>query len=131
MADISDILRLARSRNATDVHIVAGSPVLFRIERELQPVTKEPLTALAARQLCLSLLTPPQVAEFEASKDFDIMFADVDHKRYRVNVGYNDGDVGAVIRLLASEPMPLETLRLPEIVEKLTRARKGLILITG
>src|SRR6185369_10073641 len=68
---------------------------------------------------------------FETNKDFDIMFADGDHKRYRVNVGYNDGDVGAVIRLLASEPMPLEALRLPEIAEKLTRARKGMILITG
>jgi twitching motility protein PilT len=57
--------------------------------------------------------------------------ADADNHRYRVNVSFNDGDVGGVIRLLSAEPIPLDRLYLPEVVERLTRARKGLILITG
>ena len=31
MSDIGNILNLARSKQAGDVHIVSGSPVLFRV----------------------------------------------------------------------------------------------------
>ncbi|MFQ5502398.1 MAG: hypothetical protein ACE5EQ_08875, partial [Phycisphaerae bacterium] len=131
MKNIQDILRLARTKRATDVHIVAGSPVLFRIEGDLQPVTKESLTPKIAQELSLTLLSPEQVQEFEQSLDFDFMAVDADRNRYRVNVSYNDSAIGSVLRLLPREPMTLEAIRLPEIVGKMARARKGLILITG
>jgi twitching motility protein PilT len=131
MADIQSILKRARSERATDVHIAAGSPVLFRLKGELQPITQGKLTTRAAKELSYTLLSPEQIAEFEESLDLDFMTSDADHCRYRVNISYNDGGVGAVIRLLASEPLPLEQLRLPELVTRLTRATKGLVLITG
>ena len=131
MRDIQDILKLARSKRASDVHIVSGSAVLFRIEGDLVPITKETLTPHLARELSYSLLSQDQIAEFEKSLDLDFMSSDADHFRYRVNISYNDGDIGAVIRLLASAPLPLTQLRLPDLVNRLIRARKGLILITG
>ncbi len=131
MSDMQDILKLARSKRANDVHIVAGSPVLLRVEGELLPVTREPISANMARELSYSLLTPEQTAQFEKAHDLDVMYSDAEHGRYRVNVSYNDGDVGAVVRLLASTPIPLERLHLPEIVGKLCTMRKGMILITG
>lgn len=131
MADIQTFLKLARSKRATDVHIASGSPVLIRVERELTPVTQGALTSRAARELSYSLLDEDQIAEFEEALDLDFMIADQDRCRYRVNISYNDGDVGAVIRLLPSEPLPLAQLRLPELAGRLARARKGLILITG
>ena len=131
MADIESILKRARAEKATDVHIVAGSPVLLRVEGELLPVTREPLSSRIARELSYSLLSPAQIAEFEQSLDLDFMTSDADHDRYRVNISYNDGDVGVVIRLLAAAPLPLKQLRLPEVVSKLAASRKGLILITG
>ena len=131
VADIDNILALARSKKAADVHIVAGSPVLFRIADELIPVSRETLDAVKARQLAYSLLSPERVTEFESNLDIDFMASDAEHNRYRVNISYNDGDVGAVIRLLAAEPLPLEQLRLPTIVGRMAGARKGLVLITG
>ncbi|MCG8409169.1 MAG: PilT/PilU family type 4a pilus ATPase [Phycisphaerales bacterium] len=131
MKNVQDILKLARTKKATDVHLAAGSPVLFRIERELVPVTKETLSPQLTKELSYSLLDERQIAEFEDTLDFDFMGTDEDRNRYRINVSFNDGSVGAVIRLLPSEPLPLEQLRLPELVHRLTQARKGLILITG
>jgi twitching motility protein PilT len=131
MSDIQNILSAARTRRATDVHIVAGSPVLLRIEGELVPITKEPLPGRLSRDLCYSLLTPEQIAEFEKSLDLDFMSADAEKHRYRVNISYNDREVGAVIRLLPSEPMAMEALKLPEAVSQLPLAPNGLILITG
>ncbi|MBN2560743.1 MAG: PilT/PilU family type 4a pilus ATPase [Phycisphaerae bacterium] len=131
MADIQGILKAARAKRATDIHIVAGSPVLLRVEGQLVPVTQGALSAKATKEASYSLLTEAQIAEFEEAFDIDFMMPDEERNRYRVNISYNDGAVGAVIRLLPSQPMPLEQLRLPELVGRLTQARKGLILITG
>ena len=131
MSDIANILALARSKKAADVHIIAGSPVLFRISGELQPVTREVLSPPMSKELTYSMLSAEQTADFEANLDLDFMMSDANHDRYRVNISYNDGEVGAVIRLLASEPMQLEDIKLPEIVGKMALARKGLVLITG
>ncbi len=131
MKNIRDILDIARSRKATDIHIVAGAPVLFRVEGELQPITREKLTPSLAKELSYALMTEAQVSEFEQGLDVDFMTSDDEHHRYRVNISYNDGDVGAVIRLLPAVPIPLEQLRLPDVVTKLPQSRKGLILITG
>ncbi|HWL94206.1 MAG TPA: ATPase, T2SS/T4P/T4SS family, partial [Phycisphaerae bacterium] len=131
MKEANDILAAARQRRATDVHIVSGSPVLFRVEGELMPATKEALSDKLAKDLSYAMLSPEQVDEFERERDIDFMLTDADRNRHRVNISFNDGSVGAVIRLLPSDPVPLETLRLPEIVTRVTKARKGLILITG
>ncbi len=131
MKDLEKLLKMARDKKATDVHIVAGSPVMLRIEGALLPATKEALTSQLARELTYTLLSQDQISEFEESRDLDFMTADTQRNRYRVNVSYNDGSVGAVIRLLAATPMPLWDLRLPDLVTDITRARKGMILITG
>ncbi len=129
--DLQGILKLARQKKAGDVHIVSGAPVLLRIEGDLQPVTREPLTARQAKELSYALLTPEQIEIFERDLDYDFMRSDEERNRYRVNISLNDGAVGAVIRLLPSDPMPLEALHMPPVVERMTAARKGLILITG
>ncbi|MCZ6697625.1 MAG: PilT/PilU family type 4a pilus ATPase [Planctomycetota bacterium] len=131
MAEIENILSLARNKKATDVHIVSGSPVLLRIEGELHRASQGVLNAQTTKDLSYSLLRPEQIRDFEENLDLDFMTSDSDHNRYRVNVSFNDGDVGAVIRLLPSEPMSLEELRLPEMVARMSGVRKGLVLITG
>ncbi len=131
MAEIENILSLARNKKATDVHIVCGSPVLLRIEGELHRASQGVLSAQTTKELSYSMLKPEQIRDFEENLDLDFMTSDSDHNRYRVNVSFNDGDVGAVIRLLPSEPMPLEELRLPELVARMAGVRKGLVLITG
>ena len=129
--DISSILDEARAVKATDVHIMAQSPVYFRVDGALQPMTAEILSASAARHLACALLSERQVASLDEQLDLDFMCTDARQQRYRVNVGYFNSSVGATIRLLPNKPMPLEELGLPPIVEQMTRRTKGLILITG
>ncbi|MBN2560812.1 MAG: PilT/PilU family type 4a pilus ATPase [Phycisphaerae bacterium] len=130
-SEIQGILSQAQAKGATDVHIVTGFPILFRIEGELVPVTRGRLDALTARRLAHSMLNSEQIAQFERTLEFDLMMSRADGSRYRVNFSFIDGKVGTVIRLLPSAPLPLEQIRLPAVVSRLPRARKGLILITG
>ncbi|MHC5115140.1 MAG: type IV pilus twitching motility protein PilT [Planctomycetota bacterium] len=131
MATMPEILELAKSRGASDVHVVAGSPVLLRVEGKLIPATRKAVNSAGARELSYHLMTREQILEFERTRDLDFMTSDESKHRFRVNVSYNDGDVGTVIRLLPGEPLSLEQLHLPEVIGRLVAARKGLILITG
>jgi twitching motility protein PilT len=127
---IGQFIANAKARKATDVHIIAEAPVLYRIGRDLLPATKTRLTPAMTEQLVFQLLNEEQQHLFRQRLDFDLMVGD-ENGRYRVNISYNDGAVGAVIRILPEEPRSIDELRLPPVVSYLTGLTKGLILITG
>ena len=127
---IRRILRTAKSKKASDVHICVGAPVTCRIGKDLVPISDKPLSSELSRKLSYELLSPEQVGLFEKLLDYDLMLAD-EEGRYRVNVNYSDGNVGAIIRILPGEPKSLEELRLPPVVKELAQKTKGLVLITG
>ncbi len=124
------VLMEAVETRATDIHIVAFRPVIFRRRGELEPFDDNVLDAEGARLLCYSLLDEEQIARFERDLDYDFVKV-VGAHRFRVNVSFNNGTVSAVIRVLNHEPMPLEEIRLPPIIEQLCYRDKGLILVTG
>jgi twitching motility protein PilT len=130
MIDRDQLLEHAKAQQATDVHICADAPVLFRIAGELIPITKEKLTAEQSREISLGMLSEEQIAKFEEDRDYDLMLAGK-NGRYRINIGYFDGQVGATIRILPTKPMTIDELLLPDIIKKLANTTKGLVLITG
>jgi twitching motility protein PilT len=127
---IKKLITLAIEKNASDIHICVGAPILFRIGKELIPSTMGKVTPELAERLAFEMLTPTQIEEFRRLLDYDLMIAD-DEGRYRVNISYNDRSVGAVIRILPDRARTLEELALPPVVHELARATKGIILITG
>ena len=127
---IKKFLEEARLKNATDIHICSGVPVLYRIGKNLVHANEDTLTPKLSKELSFELLTDEQRVSFEKQLDYDLMLAD-EKGRYRVNISYNDGNVGAVIRILPERPKTIAELSLPSIVGDFTRKTKGLILITG
>ena len=130
MINRKQLLEHAKAQHATDIHICAGAPILFRLGGKLIPITKEKLTAEQSSEISLDLLTEDQRKQLEKNLDFDLMLAE-GTGRYRINVGYFNGAVGSTIRILPTRPMTIEELSLPEVVKDLTQKTKGLILITG
>lgn len=130
MISRKQLLEHAKAQQATDIHICAGAPILFRVGGKLVPITKEKLTAEQSKNISLELLTEDQQAKFEKNLDYDLMLAD-EIGRYRINVGFFNGAVGSTIRILPTGPRTLRELSLPDIVKDLARRTKGLVLITG
>ena len=124
------LLDYAKKQGATDIHICAGSPILFRIGRKMRPIREEVLTAEQSKSLCYELMTKEQQKTFERELDFDLMWA-VENGRYRINIGYFNGAVGATIRVLNSHVYAIEELKLPPVVKFLANKTKGLVLLTG
>ncbi|MBW8017810.1 MAG: PilT/PilU family type 4a pilus ATPase [Planctomycetes bacterium] len=130
MQNRNQLFDFAVDQQATDIHICAGAPVQFRIGGKLVPVMEEQLTAEKSQVLCYEMLTGEQIETFESNLDFDLMLAH-NGSRFRINVGYFNGAVGATVRVLSGIPQTPDELFLPDIVKVLAQKDKGLVLITG
>ena len=127
---IRPLLDRAVAVGATDVHLVPGMPIMYRLQGELRSTDDTVLTAASSRDLCYSLLSREQIEAFERELDLDLIRT-FGENRFRVNLHFTGEAVGAVIRVLDHEPLALEHLKLPNIVTRFCNRDKGLVLITG
>jgi twitching motility protein PilT len=126
------VLSAARQLGASDVHLKAGLPPIFRIKGELRTVRDvPPLTREAIAQFAVHMMNDRQRAEFETTMDVDLAYGTPDGVRYRVNLFQQRGIVGMVMRLIPPEVPPFERLNLSNTVLNLTDNARGMVLVTG
>ncbi|MBS1119250.1 MAG: twitching motility protein [Deltaproteobacteria bacterium] len=133
MSQILDrVLGAARQLGASDVHLKATLPPIFRIKGELRTVRDvPPLTREAIAQFAVHMMNDRQRADFEQHLDIDLAYGTPDGVRYRVNVFQQRGSVGMVMRLIPPEVPPFENLNLPKSVLDLANTGRGIVLVTG
>jgi len=133
MTQILDrVLTAARQLGASDVHLKAGLPPIFRIKGDLRTVRDVPaLTREAIAQFAVHMMNERQRAEFEEHLDIDLAYGTPDGVRYRVNLFQQRGSVGMVLRVIPPEVPPFEDLNLPRAVLDLTATARGIVLVTG
>jgi twitching motility protein PilT len=126
------VLQAARQLGASDVHMKAGLPPIFRIKGELRTVKDvPPLSREALRNFANSIMSERLRQQFEQTWDVDLSYASQDGVRYRVNAFQQRGAVGLVMRLIPPDVPPFETLNLPVKVLELASEARGLVLVTG
>src|SRR3984893_17603548 len=130
-ASLEHLLHTAAQRNASDVLLIAGAPVMLRITGNLAAAPGPVLEADDVRSLVLPLLEPAQLEELQKRKSVDLSFARENLGRFRVNIHHQRGTLAASIRLLPSKIPSLEWLHLPASLAKLAERRQGLVLVTG
>ncbi|MEK7166024.1 MAG: PilT/PilU family type 4a pilus ATPase, partial [Patescibacteria group bacterium] len=129
--DIKQLLELTAKRNASDLHILVGSPPIIRVDGLLQPVPGE--TALSAQrveELITSLLTNEQKELFAANKETDFSYAHTE-ARFRINIYFEKGTMAAAIRCLPQKIRNIDELGLPKIYHEFVSLRQGFVLVTG
>lgn len=131
LAEMQRILTLARREKASDIHIVADLPPMFRINGEIILADRPPLTREDTARMCFELLNEEQKKTFE--RDWQLCCSLYDPKlgRFRVSIYYHAGNPEMAIRPVMDDIKTREELRLPKEVEDLTRLSSGLVLITG
>jgi twitching motility protein PilT len=126
------VLQAARQLGASDVHLKAGLPPIFRIKGDLRTVRDvPPLTREVLQAFALGIMNERQRDTFERHWDVDLAYATNDGTRYRVNVFQQRGAVGMVMRLIPPDVPPFEKLNLPPAVLTLADAERGMVLVTG
>jgi twitching motility protein PilT len=126
------VLQAARQLGASDVHLKAGLPPIFRIKGDLRTVRDvPPLTRDVLQTFALGIMNDRQREIYERHWDVDLAYATADGARYRVNVFQQRGAVGMVMRLIPPDVPPFQKLNLPGAVLDLADSERGMVLVTG
>lgn len=133
MSQILDrVLSAARQLGASDVHLKAGLPPIFRIKGDLRTVKDVPaLTRDALASFAAHVMNDKQRADFEQHLDIDLAYGTPDGVRYRINLFQQRGSIGMVLRLIPPEVPPFDRLNLPSSVLELANHGRGVVLVTG
>jgi len=129
---INELLEQLLDTGGSDLHLAAGVPPQIRINGELRPVEGyDRLQPGPLRGLIYGILTGRQREQLEENLELDVSHPLPGKGRFRVNVFFQRGAVGAVMRAIPSKIPGLEELGLPAVVRELTEFPRGLVLVTG
>ena len=130
--EILDILRNAMEKEASDIFLVAGLPVTYKVRghqsRDGDRLLPDAIDQVVGQIYQFSKRNRKLV---DQGLDDDFSFAVSNMGRFRVNVFRQRGSLAAVIRVIRfGLPDPVQ-LGIPETVLALAEEKKGLVLITG
>ncbi len=119
------------AERASDIHINAGSPPIYRIDGNLVDLGYPRLTPEKCKQLIFSVLKEKQIAMFDEVNEIDFSFGIPGVGRLRANAYIQRGTFGLALRNIPYRIPMVEELGLPKVVISLCQKQRGLVLITG
>ncbi len=132
MTDIIELLKTAKSRGASDVHMVVSRPPLFRIHGHLVRADDIPhLSAQDIEQALSQVTTEEERTDFERCFELDFGRTIPDVGRLRFNAAKQRGTISLVIRLLPPDIPSVDDLGLPKVCKELVQRPRGLVVVSG
>jgi len=132
MPNIIDLLRLAKERNASDLHLVVGSPPMLRINGSLGSLDEmTPLSPEEISEAFVQLTTPEQREEFHQTLELDFGYSLPGVGRLRCNVAQQRGAISFALRLLPPVIPTIDELELPHVCKELALRPRGLVIASG
>lgn len=129
---IVELLKLAHSNKASDVHITVGVPPVFRINGKLVHVQNvEKMLPKDTEKVAIELLTDKQFNRLKEQGEIDLSYAIHGIGRFRVNVYSQRGSYSIALRPIPLEIPKPDELGLPDVLNTLADKKRGLILVTG
>lgn len=129
--DINTLFNLAREKRASDIHLSVDAPIILRINGELIPINNEIINSEDMKRFISKILNDQQINILNINGEIDFSYTDLNENRYRINTFKQMGNYSMVIRIISVEIPSMENLKLPKIVQDLSKLNQGLVLVTG
>lgn len=130
--DLNRILQVASKGGASDIHIKAGLPPIFRVDGSLMPLRDATrLSPEDIGRMAAAIMTKPQREQFQVNLDLDMSHGVPGVGRFRVNVFQQRGSIGMVFRVIPFKVKSMDELLLPPVLKSIADERRGLVLVTG
>ena len=131
--ELYNLLKEAVEKQASDIFIVAGLPVSYKLNGVIRPQSEE----MVVPEISERLLTEAyRVAGRDMDKirntgddDFSISIKGL--SRFRISAYKQRGSLAAVIRLVAFDVPHYQEMSIPDSVMSIANKSKGLVLVTG
>ena len=128
---VQQLFKAMVENNASDLHITNNNSPCIRVSGAISKIKTPPLTPDDTKRLVYQILTEEQKNEFEKNMELDFSFGIKGLARFRGNVFFSKGAVGAVFRQIPSVIPDFKALNLPQVLMSMTEVSNGLILVTG
>ncbi|HKL26765.1 MAG TPA: type IV pilus twitching motility protein PilT [Desulfuromonadales bacterium] len=130
--ELNEILSVGLKSSASDIHLKAGLPPIYRIDGTLRPLPKAPrISPERTEQISQQIMNDLQRERFEKTREVDLAYGVPGLGRFRVNIFSQRGSISMVFRAIPFDIKSVDDLLLPPVVKKLGMAGRGLILVTG
>ena len=129
--DFAEVLLQVMERNASDLHLTAGSPPMIRHHGRLHALDYPHLTPQLTREVIYSILTNDQRQRLETDWQIDLAYSIPGKARFRVNAYFQRAALSAAFRLIPHEMPKLSSLGVPPVLEEFTKKPRGFVLVTG
>jgi twitching motility protein PilT len=125
------ILKIAVDGGASDIHLKVGTPVIFRINRELVAV-ECPHPTLEWMNKIVDAVTPPHLKKrLEDEREIDFSYYLPDIGRFRTNLFQQRGQWCFAMRYVRTNVPSFEQLGLLEQIKLIAEAPRGIVLVAG
>ncbi|MEX2526186.1 MAG: type IV pilus twitching motility protein PilT [Gemmatimonadota bacterium] len=131
MAQIDQLLTKLVEKGGSDLHLTTGAPPMMRLHGHMQAIPIPELTARTMESLVYEIMEEEWRMHFLDRMDFDFAYEIEGLARFRVNVFWQRKGLGAVLRVIPSDILTFDDLKLPDAVRKFCMLSKGLVLVTG
>jgi twitching motility protein PilT len=130
--ELNEILSIGLKSGASDIHLKAGLPPIYRIDGTLRPLPKAPrISPDQTEQIVEEIMNDMQRERFETAYEVDLAYGVPGLGRFRVNAFTQRGSISMVFRAIPFDIKSLDDLLLPPVIKKMAMAQRGLILVTG
>jgi twitching motility protein PilT len=130
--ELNEILQVALRGGASDIHLKAGLPPMFRVDGSLVPLKDaRRLPPEEISRMAFGIMNDYQKEKFKAQNELDLAYGVPGLGRFRVNVFQQRGTIGVVLRVIPFKIATMDQLLLPKVLEKVAGEQRGLILVTG
>jgi twitching motility protein PilU len=104
---------------------------MYRIDGKVQRAGDPAFSPEGMEALARSILSDRQWSEFCEKKEMNFALVLPGVARFRVNVLWQRGSIGAVIRRIKVDPPTIRDLGLPSVLKDVAMLKRGLVLVVG
>jgi twitching motility protein PilT len=129
---INNLLAIAVTKGASDLHLKVGGLPILRINGEL--FTQDELSFVTEEimeRLFREVTTEKQREIFNNELEADFSYQSEEIGRFRVNVSLQGGQKAIICRPVKTEIPTIESLGLPPVCRELAMKNSGLVIVTG
>jgi twitching motility protein PilT len=129
---IDDLLRIATSKGASDLHLKVGAYPMMRVSGALVPLNEDHrLSNDETQAMGAAIMSPAHMEKFKEAQEIDLAYSVGGLGRFRCNVFQQRGSMGVVLRVIPTKILTIDDLLLPPVLRKIADEERGLVLVTG
>ena len=128
---LAQLLKDLVQKQASDLHLKVKSSPIIRVGKELVKLPYPPLTASLIEGFIRELVPESKQKSLSNKQEMDFAYTAPDIGRFRVDIFYQRGDPGLVIRRVETTFSSFSELGLPQTLEKICALNQGIVLICG